>query len=70
MDHTATKITQAAIATYQRIVDRYQNEIDSLNARYSGVRPGWVSADLAIYARNRDRSQAEIDRLRAKISQT
>lgn len=32
---------------YQQMLDRYDEQYDTLKAQYPGVRPSWVSGDLA-----------------------
>lgn len=51
------------LAALRRILEEGNNQYDSLAARYSGVRPSWVSTDLSLLGQMIWRYKQEIKEL-------
>lgn len=51
--------------TAKKLAEHYEGEVERLIHKYgTGVRPGWVSADLAIYEMRRDQYRNLVNRLK------
>jgi hypothetical protein len=51
------------LAALRRMLEANNNQYDSLVARYSGVRPSWVSTDLSLLGQKIWRYKQEIKEL-------
>lgn len=55
------------ISDLENYIKWKQDDIDKLNARYSGVRPSWVSGDIGWNMVHMDNARAQIKELKSKL---